>query len=354
MKVHVTTLVLPTGTGSCHTKQIIIRNTTRQDIVLKIKSDAPRAIHFEAEKIVVDSRKYVVVNMVFNERELSSSPKGSESKVRIYARPVTKYNQECLRRWLTAENCEMTSQLAFLIELRLDNYIYSASKLILDLPGQASLVDPIPRAIQACVDEDCVTGINIDKTYRITCSIIQINFVAVDILTQAIGRTTPKSRYDRNFIRNARVLPGSESKVRIYARPVTKYNQECLRRWLTAENCEMTSQLAFLIELRLDNYIYSASKLILDLPGQASLVDPIPRAIQACVDEDCVTGINIDAGKQHLATIENTVKLVFVYTDTNTATVFDDKDYRLAVQLQEDHNASRHVTFASIKVLLLK
>ncbi|EYC34219.1 hypothetical protein Y032_0001g31 [Ancylostoma ceylanicum] len=79
VQVHPTTLVLPSGEDTPVPKQIVIRNTTRQDIVLKIKSDAPRALQFEAEKIVVDSRKYVIVNMVFNEKELTSSPKVSGS-----------------------------------------------------------------------------------------------------------------------------------------------------------------------------------------------------------------------------------------------------------------------------------
>ncbi|WKX95016.1 hypothetical protein Q1695_011903 [Nippostrongylus brasiliensis] len=160
--VHLTTLVLPSGTDSSQPKQIVIRNTTRQDIVLKIKSEAPRALQFEAEKIVVDSRKYVIVNMMFNEKELSSYPKGVSSMIYIYARPVTKYNQECLRKWLTTENCETASQLAFAIQLHVTCYEFSASKLILDLPGHASLIDPITNAVNANVDTDCVTGINID------------------------------------------------------------------------------------------------------------------------------------------------------------------------------------------------
>ncbi|KAK6046126.1 hypothetical protein COOONC_16369, partial [Cooperia oncophora] len=89
--------------------------------------------------------------------------------------------------------------------------------------------------------------------------------------------------------------PGVSSMIYVYARPVTKYNQECLRRWLTVDNCESNSQLAFAIQLQITSSEFSASKLILDLPGHASLIDPIPNAIAANVDTDCVTGINIDA-----------------------------------------------------------
>ncbi|CAJ0606524.1 unnamed protein product [Cylicocyclus nassatus] len=160
--VHLTTMVLPTGEDTPVPKQMVIRNTTKQDIVLKIKTDAPRGLQFEAEKIVVDSRKYVIVNMIFNEKELNSSTRGTASMIYVYARPVTKYNQECLRRWLTVENCETTAQLAFCIQLYLTNAEFSASKLILDLPGSASLIDPVPNAIEAPLDTDCVTSINID------------------------------------------------------------------------------------------------------------------------------------------------------------------------------------------------
>ncbi|VDM65289.1 unnamed protein product [Strongylus vulgaris] len=155
-------MVLPSGEDTPVPKQMVIRNTTKQDIVLKIKSDAPRALQFEAEKIVVDSRKYVIVNMVFNEKELTASSKGTASMIYVFARPVTKYNQECLRRWLTVDNCETTAQLAFSIQLQLTNAEFSATKLILDLPGSASLIDPIPNAIEAPLDTDCVTSINID------------------------------------------------------------------------------------------------------------------------------------------------------------------------------------------------
>ncbi|KHJ95982.1 hypothetical protein OESDEN_04059 [Oesophagostomum dentatum] len=105
--------------------------------------------------------------------------------------------------------------------------------------------------------------------------------------------------------------------INIYARPVTKYNQECLRRWLTVENSETSSQLAFSIQLLLSNSEFSASKLILDLPGSASLVDPVTNAIDAELDTDCVTGINIEA-------------------DTNTAAIVDDKDYKAALRIEEE------------------
>uniref|UniRef100_A0A158P639 Major sperm protein n=1 Tax=Angiostrongylus cantonensis TaxID=6313 RepID=A0A158P639_ANGCA len=156
LQVHITTLVLPTGAATPQSKHVVIRNTTRQDIVIKIKTDAPRAIRFEAEKIVVDSRKYVVVNMMFNERELSNSPK----------------------------------------------FQYRHLQLILDLPGQASLVDPIPIAIKANVDEDCTTGINIDadtntanvfddKDYRYALQLQEDNKSRCAILAPIMGRLFP-------------------------------------------------------------------------------------------------------------------------------------------------------------------
>ncbi|KAK6017132.1 hypothetical protein OSTOST_17380, partial [Ostertagia ostertagi] len=96
----------------------------------------------------------------------------------------------------------------------------------------------------------------------------------------------------------------------IYARPVTKYNQECLRKWLTIDNCESNSQLAFAIQLQISSSEFSASKLILDLPGHASLIDSIPNAIAANVDSDY----------------------------TNTANILDDKDFRYALRIQEEQS----------------
>ncbi|KHJ95983.1 hypothetical protein OESDEN_04060 [Oesophagostomum dentatum] len=87
-------MVLPTGEYAPVPKQLVIRNTTRQDIVLKIKSDAPRALQFEAEKIVVDSRKYVIVNMVFNEKELASSPQIVNAAVCLPGKQLKDYDRD--------------------------------------------------------------------------------------------------------------------------------------------------------------------------------------------------------------------------------------------------------------------
>lgn len=142
-------------------------------------------------------------------------------------------------------------------------------------------------------------------------------------------------------------VQGTASMIYVYARPVTKYNQECLRRWLTVDNCETTTQLAFAIQLQLTNSEFSASKLILDLPGSASLIDPIPYAIDAPVDTDCLTSINIDAGELKSYCFFFVPHMLALISDTNTATVFDDKDYRCALRIQEEKQ-TRFVSITSI------
>uniref|UniRef100_A0A1I7X1A7 MSP domain-containing protein n=1 Tax=Heterorhabditis bacteriophora TaxID=37862 RepID=A0A1I7X1A7_HETBA len=66
------TLILNPGLPT-NQKQFLIRNRTNHDIMLKITSTVPKAFEFEANKIVVGSHKYTVVNMTYIEKELSTS-----------------------------------------------------------------------------------------------------------------------------------------------------------------------------------------------------------------------------------------------------------------------------------------
>ncbi|KJH49602.1 fructose-bisphosphate aldolase class-I [Dictyocaulus viviparus] len=143
-------------------KHLVIRNGTKDDIVLRILCVPPRVVQIEAEKLVVDSRRFVIIGMQIDKTELANCSKNSTPKIYVYARPVTGFNEQCLRGWLTAEHNFKNSQLAFIIKLDNKSRNYPARTLVLDLPGHASLVDPITNAIDAGDDCDCTTAINID------------------------------------------------------------------------------------------------------------------------------------------------------------------------------------------------
>uniref|UniRef100_A0A0K0DGX1 Tr-type G domain-containing protein n=1 Tax=Angiostrongylus cantonensis TaxID=6313 RepID=A0A0K0DGX1_ANGCA len=129
-------------------KSLVIRNSTCNDIVLKM--------------LVVDSRRFVIVGVAVNTTELANCAKRSPPKIYVYARPVTAYNERSLRQWLTGNHNHTNSQLAFIITVIFSNSNCPTRNLILDLPGHASLVDPLTNAIDAKVDEDCTTAINIE------------------------------------------------------------------------------------------------------------------------------------------------------------------------------------------------
>ncbi|PIO65407.1 phage tail component protein [Teladorsagia circumcincta] len=160
--IRMRTLVVPNDLQSPLERQIVIRNITKRDWVVKIKSDAPRAMQFDADKIVIDARKYVVIKMKFNLNELSSYKSGISSKIFLFARPLTPYNENCLRLWLTRENNELTCQLSHVIQLMVTDKVFSAEKLVLDLPGYATAIDPVPFAIEEDLDSRCETAYNIE------------------------------------------------------------------------------------------------------------------------------------------------------------------------------------------------
>lgn len=160
---HCRTFVLPRGTTCPQVKHIVIRNVTRKDIALKIKTDAPRAFEFELDRLVVEPKHYFVLDVLYMERALSSYQKGVSSRIYVFARPVTPHNHECLSHWMLADNCERPSQLAFVIKLLVSNTVYSAEKLVLDLPGSASLLEPIPDAVPWDAEDDCRTAVRIEE-----------------------------------------------------------------------------------------------------------------------------------------------------------------------------------------------
>ncbi|KAK6014788.1 phosphoglucomutase/phosphomannomutase, alpha/beta/alpha domain I, partial [Ostertagia ostertagi] len=160
--IRMRTLVVPNDLQSPLERQIVIRNITKRDWVVKIKSDAPRAMQFDADKVVIDARKYVVLKMKFNLSELSSYKSGISSKIFLFARPLTPYNESCLRVWLTKENNELTCQLSHVIQLLVTDKVFSAEKLVLDLPGYATAIDPVPFAIEEDLDSRCETAYNIE------------------------------------------------------------------------------------------------------------------------------------------------------------------------------------------------
>ncbi|VDM57541.1 unnamed protein product [Angiostrongylus costaricensis] len=166
--IHTMVLAMNMVVPSCATdtpsppKSLVIRNSTSDDIVLKMVCEPPRIIQIEAEKLVVDSRRFVIVGVAINSTELANCAKRSLPKIYVYARPVTAYNERSLRQWLTGSHNLKNSQLAFIITVNVNNSNYPTRCLILDLPGHASLVDPLTNAINAIVDEDCTTAINIE------------------------------------------------------------------------------------------------------------------------------------------------------------------------------------------------
>ncbi|KAK6051489.1 phage tail component protein [Cooperia oncophora] len=160
--IRLRTLVVPSNAQGPLERQVVIRNITKRDWVIKIKSDAPKAMQFDADKIVIDARKYVIVKMKFDLKEISGYKTGISSKIYLFARPLTQYNEEGLRIWLTRENNELACQLAHVVQLLVTDQIFSAEKLVLDLPGHATAIDPVPFAIDEDLDSRCETAMDIE------------------------------------------------------------------------------------------------------------------------------------------------------------------------------------------------
>ncbi|KAK5975848.1 hypothetical protein GCK32_009842 [Trichostrongylus colubriformis] len=161
--IRMRTLVVPSDQQAPLEKQIVIRNVTKRDWVVKLRSEAPKAMRFDFDKIVIDSRKYVIIKLTFNLKELSSYKTGVSSKIFLFARPLMKFNEECLKIWLQRENNELACQLAHVVQLVVSDNVFSAEKLVLDLPGYATAIDPIPFAIEEEeLDSRCETAANIE------------------------------------------------------------------------------------------------------------------------------------------------------------------------------------------------
>ncbi|VDO54744.1 unnamed protein product [Haemonchus placei] len=155
------TLIVPNDLQSPVQRQMVIRNVTKYDWVIKVKSDVPQAIRFETDKAVVDSRKYVVLKTALSLKDLPQQQ--TAPKIYVFARPLFNYNENCVRVWIQRERNELACQLAYVVHLLVNDKVFSAEKLVLDLPGQASAIDAVPFAIEEDLDSRCETALNIDE-----------------------------------------------------------------------------------------------------------------------------------------------------------------------------------------------
>ncbi|WKY01410.1 hypothetical protein Q1695_015422 [Nippostrongylus brasiliensis] len=160
--VRLTTMVVPLKPIG-EPRQLVLRNFTRGELAVKLKATVANAIQFEAEHLVIEPRRFVVLHLATDTKVLAENQKPTFPKILVYARPVTKFNYDNVAEWLTSDNCK-DSQIAHAVQVVVNDFIFSAPKVVLDLPGHACMAEATGGADREGdeIDADCFTAINIE------------------------------------------------------------------------------------------------------------------------------------------------------------------------------------------------
>ncbi|KAJ1374941.1 Fructose-bisphosphate aldolase 1 [Parelaphostrongylus tenuis] len=268
--VRVTNMMIPLRATDVPSpmKNLVIRNSTDDDIVIKMVCEPPRVIQLEAEKLIVDSKRFVIVGLIINDTELANCGKCSLPKIHVYARPVKAYNEQSLRQWLSSNHTLKSSQLAFIVKLDVSNGSYPVRNLILDLPGQASLVDPVTNAIDEITDEDCTTAVNIEADtetadifdeYEKYYALLHQDYPQQRVMASYSQYLTKEKEDELRSIANAIVTPGKgilaadestgsmEKKMKGLGLPNTEENRRKYRQLLFTANPELNKHISGVI-----------------------------------------------------------------------------------------------------------
>ncbi|CAD6195709.1 unnamed protein product [Caenorhabditis auriculariae] len=123
-------------------RQLIIRNTTCHDVVVKFVNRSG-IVHIQRKNALVLAGKYIVLTFTAP----SSLRKVKDAAdIQIYARPITSFNKHDLRSWLESGASEKEHRHVETLHFVADESSFAANKVIIDLPGKASLVESVPRA----------------------------------------------------------------------------------------------------------------------------------------------------------------------------------------------------------------
>ncbi|CEF64198.1 MSP domain and PapD-like domain-containing protein [Strongyloides ratti] len=143
------------------TKELILRNTSKKDIVYKVRQSCPLSVKVKPYTGAIKSGKIQVISVTLSEKFSKIQSAISKIYLDIFCLDVNKDNYDVRRSWLYGNN-ESMEQLSHRLMLQ-KVHNECPRRMVIDLPDRASLVEPIILPIDFYSEGDTKTCHPIDE-----------------------------------------------------------------------------------------------------------------------------------------------------------------------------------------------
>ncbi|KAL6734483.1 hypothetical protein Aduo_005021 [Ancylostoma duodenale] len=161
LNVETISLYVPIDNSKPQFRRLIFRNNSNTDIVVKLVNSKPHVVELARDRL-----RLLPTGSLFIEIKITSGNLGTFEylypKIYGYAMPVFTHTLPKIGPWLNTPGVETKKQFAFELQIKFNNNVFSARDTIIDLPGNACLVDPVPKSIPLIKEDSPVDTADID------------------------------------------------------------------------------------------------------------------------------------------------------------------------------------------------
>ncbi|EYC13938.1 hypothetical protein Y032_0042g613 [Ancylostoma ceylanicum] len=154
-------LYVPIDNSKPQFRRLIFRNNSNTDIVVKLVNSKPHVVELARDRL-----RLLPTGSLFIEIKINSGNLGTFEylypKIYGYAMPVFTHTLPKIGPWLNTPGVETKKQFAFELQIKFNNNVFSARDTIIELPGSACLVEPVPRSIPLIKEDSPVDTADID------------------------------------------------------------------------------------------------------------------------------------------------------------------------------------------------
>ncbi|KAK6735324.1 hypothetical protein RB195_018488 [Necator americanus] len=156
-------LYVPIDNSKSQYRRLVFRNNSLTDIVVKLVVSKPHVVELARDRL-----RLLPSGSLFIEIKIDSARIGTfdyqSPKISGYAMPVYAHTLPKIAKWLNTPGMETKKQLAFELEVKFNNNVFSARDTIIDLPGSACLVEAVPKSIPLIKNDSPVDTVDVDTT----------------------------------------------------------------------------------------------------------------------------------------------------------------------------------------------
>ncbi|KJH47321.1 hypothetical protein DICVIV_06622 [Dictyocaulus viviparus] len=241
-------------------RRLYFRNTSRINLVVKLVCSKPHLVQLASDRLRLRPSASHFVEAKFLTFNASTFDCG-DPKILGYVMPIYSYTYPKISHWLNTAGVETAKQLAFEMDVKFNNTIFSASDIIIDLPGSACIVESVPKSV----------------------------FMTID--TKPVDWALVNKQSERHDTRTGELFNPDNFSI--------DQNRCWFKDLFTSKHNSSNSREMFKDDGR---------KIIIDLPGSACIVESVPKSVFMTIDTKPVDWVESRYGstsQQHDALLKN-------------------------------------------------